>query len=84
MADSTTKREGPKLVVLVSITCEGCEHLDSQYYYVEDGNDCARDCGFTHHCKKMNGQSVDHGDSWKTPKWCPFYPTEVPKAQWPT
>ena len=58
---------GPTLRV-AEMTCRGCEKLRSEYYCVEDGNDC--DSGYDHHCDAAGGQAIP-GSSAKTPDWCP-------------
>lgn len=62
---------GPTLRVLVE--CHGCTHAISEYYCVEDGNDC--DSGFKHYCGHFGRRYVGLDD--KTPEWCPFYPSAL-------
>lgn len=62
------KRQGPKLTVTAS--CQGCAHERSEYYCVEDGNDC--DSGFHVTCAHPAGRDRVGDFTWNTPEWCPL------------
>ena len=64
-------RDGPE--VQVTHSCRGCRHLLSEYYSVEDGNDC--DWGFNYACALVREPGKPAKlDPVKTPKWCPRWP----------
>lgn len=69
------KREGPNVRLIMMTSCDGCLHDRSEYYCIEDGNDC--DSGFNHFCgalgDKTTGDGIPKGD-------CPFMKEAVARA----
>lgn len=85
-----TKREGPSVRIHIDVSCSGCRHERSEYYCIEDGNDC--DSGFNHYC--TNPQAVAGGSQaardrgvrhithgTETPPWCPFREKAIADAK---
>lgn len=64
-----SEQRGPTVKVIVDSHCDKCIHASSEYYCVEDGNDC--DSGFSHWCGFF-GKRRYVGDDDKTPDWCPL------------
>ena len=65
-----TDRFGPKLTVIRDVRCTGCAHLRSEYYCIEDGNDC--DSGVNYSCAHFEPPKRTHDEDARTPEWCPF------------
>lgn len=76
------KRHGP--AVLLELSCQGCAFETSEYYCVEDGNDC--DSGFNYFCthprapKREEGR-MPIGSSTNTPGWCPLLASAVDRVR---
>lgn len=65
-------RQGPMLTVVGS--CRGCEFERSEYYCIEDGNDC--DSGYNRSCVHPNATPPGATDG-TPPTWCPFLPASL-------
>lgn len=65
----TGKNIGPHKTVIHS--CFECKYCHSDYYCIEDGNDC--DSGHTLTCRHPDTLNRYIGDSnWTTPNWCTY------------
>lgn len=69
--------EGPHL--RLSVECSNCNHVSSERYT------CQGDSGREYYCNQPGvkfdnkGQPRAIGSSAQTPKWCPWYPSNLQK-----